>query len=126
MNLIKIRKNNLIENIFIHRFPFHRNEEIRDLASDPKVIERANREITSIRDSILGYIDEYKQISGNKLSDMPQDVVTILAKLQILENEQIKAFNINKEDNMIRILFLSANPTNEAQLRVNQEARDIQ
>jgi CHAT domain-containing protein len=43
-----------------------------------------------------------------------------------MEKNQVRVFINKEEDKVIRILFLSASPTNEARLRVDQEAREIQ
>lgn len=45
MNLLEIRKNNLMENILRQYKLLHEYEQTRDVASDPKEIERANRAI---------------------------------------------------------------------------------
>lgn len=126
MNLTEIRTNNLMENILRQHKLLHEYEEARDLASDPREIERANRAIASIKVSIKGYVNEYRKVCGDEKSDIPQDLLYILVELQILEKDQVKVSDKKEEDNMIRILFLSASPTNESRLRVDQEAREIQ
>jgi CHAT domain-containing protein len=95
-------------------------EEMRDLSRDPKEIERANREIRAIKISIKNYIDEYIQVADNKKLDIPQNIRSLLMELQC--SGEFKP-EIN---NMIKILFLSSSPTDEAKLRVDKEAREIQ
>jgi len=126
MNLAEIRKKNLTENILRQYKLLHEYEQARDLASDPKEIARANREIASIKVSIKSYVDEYRQVCGDEKLDIPQDIFSILVELQIMEKNQVRVFINKEEDKVIRILFLSASPTNEARLRVDQEAREIQ
>jgi hypothetical protein len=125
MNLTEIRKNSLIENILRQYKLLHEYEQARDLASDPKEVARANREIASIKVSIKSYLDEYRQICGDERLDIPQDVFSILVELQIIDKDQVRFSSNKEEDIMIRILFLSASPTDEARLRVDKEAREI-
>lgn len=124
MSLTEIRKKNLIENISRQYKLLQKYEEVRDLSNDPKEIERANREIASIKVIIKGYFDEYQQVCDREKSDIPQDLLSILVELQILGKDQVHSKK--EKETMIRILFLSASPTNEARLRVDQEAREIQ
>jgi CHAT domain len=126
MDLREIRKKNLTENILRQYKLLHEYEEVRDLASNPKEIERANREIASIKVSIKIYVDEYRQICGKENLDIPQDLLSILVEFQDLGQSKAKSINKKGENTMIRILFLSASPTDEARLRVDKEAREIQ
>jgi hypothetical protein len=126
MDLREIRKKNLTENILRQYRLLHEYEEMRDLADNPKEIERANREIASIKISIKIYIDEYRQICGKKYLDVPQDLLSILVEFQDLGQSKAKSINTEGENTMVRILFLSASPTDEARLRVDKEAREIQ
>ena len=66
------------------------------------------------------------QLCEDKELGIPQDIFSILVELQIIDKDQLRVSVSKEEDKMIRILFLSASPTNEARLRVDQEAREIQ
>ncbi len=125
MDLIEIRKNNLIENILRQYKLLNEYEITRDLSNYPKEIERANREIITIRKSLRGYIEEYRQNCSAEELDVPRDLLPIFTELGVIEQDQVRDGN-EENETMIRILFLSASPTNEARLRVDQEAREIQ
>lgn len=126
MNLSEIRKKNLTENILRQYKLLHEYEQARDIASDPKEVARSNRKIASIKASIKGYADEYRQVCEDGLLEVPEDIFSILLELKIIEKDQAKFSATKKGNNVSRILFLSANPTDEARLRVDQEAREIQ
>jgi len=124
MNLNEIRKENLAENILRQYKLLHEYEKARDLSSDPKEIERANREIVAIRESLRGYIDEYERVCGAEGLEIPQDVLAILSELGISRQRQERDSG-GKKNSIVRILFLAASPTDEDRLRVDQEAREI-
>jgi CHAT domain len=126
MTLTDIRKKHLTENILRQYQLMREYEQARDLASDPKAIARANQEIASIKVSIKSYVDEYRHVCGDTRLDISQNIFSTLVALQIIDEGQVKFPSTKKEDAVIRILFLSASPTNEARLRVDQEAREIQ
>lgn len=118
MNSIKnIRTKSLEDNIYRQFSLLHEYEKTRDLANDPKEVERSNRSIDSIKASLKGYIDEYVQIHGDKLNEIPQDLISIITNLHPIDKK--------KDDKMIRILFCAASPINEVHLRIDQEAREI-
>lgn len=122
MSIAELRKSDLMENILRQYKLLHDSEAARDVASTPREIARLDMEIASIKVSITGYVNEYARLCGK--SDVPQDLLTIMGELRI--RELAPELITEVEAAVIRVLFLSASPTDLVRLRVDQEARDIQ
>jgi hypothetical protein len=124
VDITDLRASNLVSHIRRQQRLLEQYEQVRDLASDPKEIERATLQIDAIRQSLRRYVAELREVPGVGDVGLPSDIAGISGTLA--SPAAIRSESAVSGPTLLRILFLAASPAEEDRLRVDEEAREIE